>query len=106
MGEPVSVIQTAALGGNRLRFETNRSLTGMGHERYSVDEEVFGDRPPDRIARAMFDTGQVQKVHVYTQTITVTLKPGANGDGLKELVEDMYIFYKPGVPVPKPEDFA
>ena len=105
MGEPVSVIQSDSTSSNRVRFETNRALTGMGHERYKAGEEIYGERPPDLIARALIEHGGVDSVHVYAQTITVTLEPGANADGLKELVEDMYIFYRPGVPVPKPEDF-
>ena len=105
MGEPVSVIQSDSISSNRVRFETNRALTGMGHERYKAGEEIYGERPPDLIAKALIDHGGVDSVHVYAQTITVTLEPGASADGLKELVEDMYIFYRPGVPVPKPEDF-
>lgn len=105
MGEPVSVIQSNSTNGRRVRFETNRALTGMGHERYVAGEEIYGERPPDEIAKALFAHGGVAAVHVYAQTITVTLEDGASADGLKELVEDMYIYYRPGVPVPKPEDF-
>lgn len=105
MGEPVSVIQTESADGNTVRFETNRALTGMGHERYAAGEEIYGERPPDLIAKDLLAHGGVAAVHIYAQTITVTLKPGASADGLKQLIEDMYIFYRPGVPVPKPEDF-
>ncbi len=105
MGEPVAVIQSDSTTGNRVRFETNRALTGMGHERYTAGDEIYGDRPPDLLAKALFAHGGVAAVHVYAQTVTVTLEDGATADGLKEIVEDMYIFYRPGVPVPKPEDF-
>lgn len=89
-----------------VRFETNRNFTGMGHERYLLDQEVTGDRPPDEIARLLFSTGQVDKVHVYAQTITVTLTAGETSDGLADVLRDLYIHYKPGVPIPQPEDFA
>lgn len=105
MGEPVSVIQSDSANGRRVRFETNRALTGMGHERYVAGEEIYGERPPDLIAKALIAHGGVEAVHIYAQTITVTLDDGANADGLKELVENMYIYYRPGVRVPQPEDF-
>ena len=105
MGEPVSVIESASANGTSVRFETNRALTGMGHERYAAGEVIYGERPPDLIAKALIEHGGVKAVHVYAQTITVTLEEGSSADGLKELVEDMYIYYRPGVRVPQPEDF-
>ncbi len=106
MGEPVTVVESPSSRHGVVRFETNRNFTGMGHERYVVDTEVVGDRPPDAIARLLFDTGKVSKVHVYAQTITVTLDQGADSSGLADLLRDLYIHYKPGVRVPVPEDFA
>ncbi len=106
MGEPVSVIEQASAVHGRVRFETNRSFTGMGHERYKKGERILGDRPPDVVARLLLDTGKVDAVHVYAQTITVELAAGADSSGLKQLVEDLYIHYKPGVPIPDPENFA
>lgn len=106
MGEPVSVIEKASANHGVVRFETNRSFTGMGHERYNVDEEIIDNRPPDAIARLLFATGKVDKVHVYAQTITVTLHPGADSAGLKEVIEDLYIHYKPGVPIPDEASFS
>lgn len=88
-----------------VRYETNRSFTGMGHESYRVDEEVYGNRPPDEIAKALFATGKAAEVHVYAQTVTVKLRKG-DSSGLKEVLEDLYIYYKPGVEVPTPESFT
>ena len=105
MGEPVSVIQKPSSRHGRIRFETNRSFTGMGHERYELGTEIVGHRPPDVVARIMFDSGKVGKVHVYAQTVTVELLPRADDEGLKELLEDLYIYYKPGVEVPTEESF-
>ncbi len=106
MGEPVSVIEKPSANHGVIRFETNRSFTGMGHERYQSGDAIIGDRPPDVIARLLLETGKVDKVHVYAQTITVTLHSGASSDGLKEIIEGLYIHYKPGVPVPDEASFT
>jgi hypothetical protein len=78
----------------------------MGHERYRDGEDILGNRPPDAVAKALLATGQLDEVHVYAQTITVTLSAGQGADGLKEIIEDLYTYYKPGVPVPTEADFA
>ena len=106
MGEPVSVIQKPSVQHGKVRFETNRSFTGMGHERYVLDQPIHGNRPPDAVARLMFESGKVEAVHIYAQPVTVQLLPGASADGLKELLEDLYIYYKPGVEVPTEESFS
>ncbi len=106
MGEPVSVVQKPSAIHGRVRFETNRSFTGMGHERYKIDEVIYGERPPDVVAKLLLDSGKVDAVHVYQHTITVELAPGADASGLKEIIESLYTHYKPGVPVPDPDNFA
>jgi hypothetical protein len=106
MGEPVTVRESRSNRPGFVRFETNRSFTGMGHERYTADETVRGERPPDRLARALFDTGQVDEVHVYAQAVTVKLFEDTTSNGLKELIEDFYVYYRPGVEVPTAESFA
>jgi len=106
MGEPVSVIEKASANHGGGRFETNRSFTGMGHERYQAGDDIIDNRPPDAIARLLLATGQVDKVHVYAQTITVTLHQGAESTGLKEIIEDLFIHYKPGVEVPTEANFS
>jgi len=78
----------------------------MGHERYAKGEPILGDRPPDVLARALLDTGKVDDVHVYAQTITVSVAAGQQPTGLKEIIEDLYTHYKPGVPVPTEADFS
>ena len=78
----------------------------MGHERYAAGDEITGDRPPDVLASSLLATGQVSTVSVYAQTITVQLASGASADGLKEIIEDLYTYYRPGVEVPTAESFA
>ncbi|MEM7271873.1 MAG: hypothetical protein AAF547_02230 [Actinomycetota bacterium] len=106
MGEPVTVIEKASNRPGYVRFETNRSFTGMGHERYAAGEVIYGERPPDQVAKALFETGKVDEVHVYAQTITVKLFDRASSEGIKEVIEDLYTYYRPGVEVPTPESFS
>ena len=95
MGQPVSVIEKPTGRPGILRYETNRSLTGMGHERYSSSVPVEGDRPADVLARRLFERGGVKAVHVYGGVITVELD-STDADGIKEVIEDLYTFYRPG----------
>lgn len=94
MGQPVSVIEKPTGRAGVLRFETNRNLTGMGHERYTPDKAITGDRPPDLLAKRLFERGGVASVHVYGGVITVELAvPG--DEGIKKIIEDLYVFYRP-----------
>lgn len=106
MGEPVTVIEKPSSRAGYARFEINRSLTGMGHERYHKGDDILRDRPPDKLARELFETGKVDEVHIYAQAITVKLASGASADGLKEVIGNLYTYYRPGVEVPTPESFA
>ncbi len=94
MGQPVSVIAkpTGQLGV--LRFETNRNLTGMGHERYDAKTPVSGQRPPDVLARRLFEHGGVASVHIYGGVITVVTS-GTRQDGIQEIIEGLYLYYRP-----------
>ncbi len=106
MGEPVAVVEKPSSRPGFVRFETNRSLTGMGHEHYEAGEIIHRDRPPDVLAQRLFDTHQVDEVHIYGQAITVKLFKGAGSAGLREIIEELYTYYRPGVEVPTPESFA
>lgn len=106
MGEPVTVIEKASGRHGYVRFETNRSFTGMGHESYHLGDTIHGNRPPDEVAKALFSSGQVDEVHVYAQTITIKLKESADASGLAEILEDIFTHYRPGVDVPTPDMFA
>ena len=97
MGQPIGVTEKSTSKPGFVRFELNRSLTGMAHERYQSPEDAQGDRPPDVLARRLFDTGKAAAIHMYSNEITVDLAKGATGDGLKEIIENLYIHYLPGV---------
>ncbi len=106
MGEPVTATEKPSSRPGFVRFETNRTFTGMGHEHYRSDQEILGDRPPNVVAARMIATGQVDEVHIYAQAITVKLFKDASPAGLKEIIEDLYTYYRPGVEVPTPESFT
>lgn len=97
MGQPITVVQKPTTRQGVVRFDLNRSLTGMGHERYRAGGEITGHRPPDEVARRLFAHGGVDAVHVYSNEVTVELAPGADADGLREALEELFIHYTEGV---------
>jgi scaffold Nfu/NifU family protein len=97
MGQPITVVEKPSVSPDIVRFETNRSLTGMGHERYFSRDDAVGHRPPDELARRLFDCGGVEAVHIYSNVITVDLTPGASTDGMADLIRDLFIHYREGV---------
>jgi hypothetical protein len=97
MGQPIVVTEHATARPGTQRYETNRVLTGMAHERYTAGEPVIGDRPPDELARRLFERGGVAAVHVYGNVVTVELARGGTTDGIRELIEGLYTYYRPGV---------
>jgi len=97
MGQPIVVTEKAAARPGVLRFEVNRVLTGMGHERYVNGQDVVGDRPPDELARRLFARGGVDAVHVYGNMITVEVARGGHGDGIVAIIEGLYTYYREGV---------
>ena len=88
MGQSVTVIAKPSSNPEVLRFEINRSLTGMGHERYSSLDDVVRDRPVDELARRVLAHGGVETVHVNSSVITVHLAGGSTGAGLQEVPGD------------------
>lgn len=101
MGQPVSVIEKPTGRAGVLRFETNRNLTGMGHERYNATDPVGGNRPPDVLARRLFERGGVASVHVYGGVVTLVLS-SSDESGIKEIIEELYVYYRPGVEATPP----
>jgi hypothetical protein len=103
MGQPVTVIAKTSSTPGVLRFETNRALTGMGHERYTSVDDAVADRPPDELARRLFDHGGVDSVHVGGNIITVHMADITKATGLKAVVEDLFLYYHEGDPPPEVE---
>jgi hypothetical protein len=95
MGQPITVVPKSSSRPGVLRFEINRSLTGMGHERYASRADAIGKRPVDELARRLFDHGGIRAVHVNSSVITVDLAGGSTGAGLADLIADLFRFYDP-----------
>jgi hypothetical protein len=87
-----------------VRFELNRSLSGMGHERFGSVMDAIGSKPSASLARKLFATGKVDSVHVYGNIVTVDVAKGYDSSGLAEIVREMYRYWKPGVEPPTFED--
>jgi hypothetical protein len=97
MGQPITVVRKPTPKPGVIRFDANRSLTGMGHERYRSAADATGHRPPDVLARRLFEHAQVASVHVYSNIITVELASGADADALAPEIESLFIHYTEGV---------
>jgi hypothetical protein len=104
MGQPVTVVKKPSSRPGVIRYEINRAITGMGHERYKADTEVTGDRPADVLARRLLDHGGIDGVHINANVITLDLQKGADTTGIEDVISDMFIYYRPGVEVPSFEE--
>ena len=103
MGQPVTFLKSTSPRPGMLRFELNRSLTGMGHEHYRAGDEILGDDPADELARRILASGNVESVHVYSNMVTVTLASTEQTD-LDEVIAELYTYYVPGVEIPSDEE--
>ena len=97
MGLAINVKEYPTNTPSVVRFEADRGLTGMAHERYGSLSDVIFDRPPDRLAKVLLERGGVKHVHIYGNEITVTLEPGANTSGIADLITNLFIHYREGV---------
>jgi len=94
MGQPITVVEKASSSNPAiLRLETNRPLSGMGHERYHGPPGELRQRPVDELARRLFAAGGVQGVHINGSVVTVTLGGGHKGDGLADIVRELFLHY-------------
>ncbi len=97
MGLAINVKEYPTATSGVFRFECDRNFTGMAHERYDSLADVIFDRPPDRLARLLFERGGVKNVHIYGNQVTVATAPGSTTDGIAPLIETLFIHYREGV---------
>ena len=110
MGQPVIVAEKPSRLPGVVRYEANRSLSGMGHESFRRSDPsarvTLSPTPSAELARRLFATGQVAGVHVYQNMITVDLEKGFDAEGLGDIVRDLYQYWKPGMTPPSFEDLV
>ena len=102
MGQLITVTEKPARRADVAIFELNRSLTGMGHERYRSTDDVAGNRPVDELARRLLEVDGVKAVHVYSNMVTLDLADGARREGLADIIRDLFTYYREGVEVADP----
>lgn len=93
MGQPIHVVEKRSSRPGVYRFETNRSLSGMGHERYTPATVIDGPTPVDELARRLFARGGIAAVHVNGSVVIVDVAKGHTSDGIAEVIRTLYLKY-------------
>jgi len=70
MGQPITVTSRVGSTATVRIFDCNRSITGMAIESYAAVDQTGSGRPPDVLARRLFDLGAT-RVTVYSSAVTV-----------------------------------
>ncbi len=65
---------------------------------------IVGNTPVAELARRLFATGQLDSVHMFMNVVTADVKKGYTADGLAEIIESLYTYYRPGVVPPTDEE--
>lgn len=93
MGQMINVVERPSPRRGIVRFETNRALSGTGHERYLAGQVIDDVRPVDEIARRILARGGVHAVHINGSVITVDLEKGYDAAGIADIIRGLYTFY-------------
>jgi len=105
MGQPITVVTKPSSRAGVVRYETNRALTGMGHERFRAGDEILGDTPTDELARRLFARGGIAGVHVNGNVVTVEFSD-TGVDGVEEIISGLYLYWVEGVEVPSDDELT
>jgi hypothetical protein len=95
MGQEITVTARPGASPSVRMFDCNRSITGMAIERYESRDGITDGRPPDVLARRLFDLGAA-KVTVYSNDVVVEASPESWGDlepKVIEAIEHLFGFY-------------
>jgi hypothetical protein len=95
MGQPITVTALRGASPSVMLFDLNRSLTGMAIERYPSADAAKGDRPPDVLARRLFELGAT-KVTIYSSVVTVEAPPErweAILPDVTRTIEHLFLYY-------------
>jgi hypothetical protein len=88
MGQQITVTVRPTASPSVRIYDLDRSLTGMAIERYPSVEVVRDGRPPDVLARRLFDLG-AGAVTVYSSAVSVTAAPEQWDDLEPKVIETM-----------------
>jgi hypothetical protein len=97
MGQFITVTVRPGTSPSVRIFDLDRSLTGMAIERYAsaADVKEGGHRPPDVLARRLFDLG-AESVTVYSSAVAVSAPVeqwGALEPTVVEAIEHLFGYY-------------
>ena len=109
MGQPITVVAKPSSRVGVVRYETNRALTGMGHERFRAGDEISGGTPTDELARRLFARGGIAGVHVNGNVVTVEFADAgadAGADGVEDVIAGLYLYWVEGVEVPSDDELT
>ena len=105
MGQPITVVAKPSSRTGVVRYETNRALSGMGHERYRAGDEILGGAPTDELARRLFVRGGIAGVHVNGNVVTVEFAD-LGAEGVEEIIASLYLYWVEGVEVPSDDELT
>ena len=95
MGQEITVTTRAGAAPTVRIFDCNRSITGMAIESYTSLEDTAGGRPPDVLARRLFDLGAT-RVTVYSSAVTVEAPEdrwGTLEGEVEEAIQHLFGYY-------------
>ncbi len=97
VGQVINVDIVPSAGEDVRNFDMDRSLTGMGLERYWSPADATGDDPPSELARQLFAIDGVATVFVYSNVVTVTRADGFSWDEIEpaaiDVIRNLFINY-------------
>jgi hypothetical protein len=95
MGQQITVAVREGIDPKTRIFDLNRSLTGMGIERYQSVSDITKNRPADVLAKRLFRAG-ARSVTVYSSSVGVTAPPERWGElepQAIEIIEHLFGYY-------------
>jgi hypothetical protein len=95
MGQEITVTARQGASPTIMMFDCNRSITGMAIESYASLPDTDGARPPDVLARRLFDLGAT-RVTVYSSAVTVEAPEAAWPElegKVEEAIQHLFGYY-------------
>ena len=107
MGQPITVVSTRSSRPGVVRFEVNRCLTGMGHERYRAGDQIAGHAPADELARRLFGLDGIAGIHINSNMITVELSATSfDSDQAVQAISELHLYWEEGMELPDDDELT